>query len=134
MAKFLEPFLYRLHITNRTPFDLAVLSRQLSYGIWQTGGVDGDGPVGIPAGATVEALAIRAAADPRKGYEFRCTWGTDATDPSSRLTLSVSAPFTSGRNRAGLDVSGQVKVQGWTGISAIGHRFEHSLTVSPIPW
>lgn len=134
VVKFLEPFVYRLHISNKTSHDLAVRSRQLAYGIWQTDGEDGNGPAGIPAGATVEALAIRAAADPRKGYEFRCAWGTDESEPPGSLTLFVSVPFTGGRNRAGLDVSGPIRVQGWTGVSTIGHRFEHTLTITSIPW
>lgn len=131
-TRFTEPYLYRLVIANHTRRDLVPRDIQLRYGVWRRDGMDGAMPVIVPAGATVEALAIRAGTSPNKGYACRCAWIQEAAggEPEGRLALFIGVPFMGGRNKAGLDVSGALAVSGWTGVSTIGHRFEHTLTVT----
>ena len=131
MARYSEPYIYRLTIHNRSEHDLTLAASRRNQGVWFREGIDDAGPVTVQAGASVEALGIRAASGMAKGYECRCTWESDSDEPGLRnsLTLFISVPLMSGKNRAGLDVSGHIKVEGWTGVSTIGHCFEHTLVV-----
>lgn len=132
MSKHLEPYVYRLTLCNRTRQDLVFLKGQINRGVWCTGGVTGQAPLSVPAGATVEAMGIQASTVNPRGYECRCVWGEDppSSDMRSEVALFVSVPLLGGNNRAGLDVSGRFKVEGWTGVSRIGHEFSHVLTVT----
>lgn len=129
MQKHFEEFVYHLAIRNQTAYDLVLAKRQLTHGVWFREGVDHQEPIAVPAGAEVEAMGIRAASDAGKGYECRCVWELNA-DFAGSMALHIAIPFVGGKNRAGLDVSGQIKVAGWTGVSVIGRRFSHTLAVA----
>lgn len=133
MPKFLEPYVYSLTIHNRTRFALVPAKARVNQGVWFRGRVDGAGPVAVQPGEMIEALGIRASMERNRGYECRCAWNSDDENEPASLALFISVPFAGGRNKSGLDVSGCIKVSGWTGVSVIGHRFEHKLEVSLIP-
>lgn len=132
MRAYPDGYDYRLVISNRTVFELTPVGRELSWGLWWREGVDGRLPRAVPPGATLEVLGIRASKSNAKGCECRVTWEAAGTDPGfpDAVTLFVSLPIMASGNRAGLDVSGRLKVEGWTGVSRLGHSFSHMLTVS----
>lgn len=134
MQKFREPFLYTLTIENRTRLDLVVLSRRIDTGVWFRDEESGLAPRDVPAGATVQALGVKASATNNKGYGFRCSWGVpgNGDEPESAVTVSVNVPLVGAKNKAGLDVSGYLKVEGWTGVLPIGHEFHHTLVVRQV--
>lgn len=132
MSAYPEGYTYRLTITNATFRDLVPVRAQLCWGLWWRDGVDGQAPIAVPAGATVEAMGIRATKSNSKGYECRCAWAAREAEDPGEVALSVSVPLMAGGNRAGLDVSGSFKVSGWTGVSRLGHAFTHTLVVSSV--
>lgn len=136
MSAYPESYTYRLTIVNRTDRALEPVRRSLAWGLWWREGVDGQPPVAVPAGATVEALGIRASKSNAKGYECRCAWEAEGSSPNfpDAVTLSIAVPMMAGGNRAGLDVAGRLKVDGWTGVSRLGHAFEHTLVVSTVAY
>ncbi len=121
-----ETFVYRLTLVNRSLRDLIYAGGELRRGRWARDGEMDAKPVSVPPGGTREAMAIMGA--PGKGYACRCSWRLDG-DAGGSFALRVEVPFLPGKNKAGLDVSGALRVEGWTGIPTVGNVFSHTLIV-----
>ena len=127
MPDYPDGYFYRLTIVNLTMRELVPAGVQIMRGVWYRGGVVGEAPVAVPPYGTAEVMGIRASASNTKGLECRCSWS--GGEDEGAVTLSVNIPLMAGGNRAGLDVSGRYRIEGWTGVSRLGHGFSHTLTV-----
>lgn len=127
MSDYPDGYFYRLTLANLTMRELVPVGMRIMRGVWFRGGVVGATPIAVPPGAVVEVMGIRASAGNAKGLECRCAWS--GGEEEGAVTLSVAIPLMAGGNRAGLDVSGRYRVEGWTGVSRLGNGFSHTLTV-----
>ncbi len=121
-----ETFVYRLTVVNRSLRDLLCTGGELQRGRWFRSGEKDAKPVSIPSGGTREAMAIAGA--PGKGYACLCAWSLDG-EPAGSFALRIDVPFLPGKNKAGLDISGALRVEGWDGIPTVGNVFSHTLIV-----
>lgn len=125
-----ETFVYRLTLANRSLYELTCTGGELRRGRWFRGGEKDARPASVSPGETVEAMAIMGA--PGKGYACLCAWNLiGSAGAAGAISLRIDVPFLSGKNKAGLDVSGAVRVEGWTGIPTVGNVFSHELTIRP---
>lgn len=134
MARFTEPFVYRLRIRNLTSRNFVLEEKELRRGRWYRDGLDNKNPVGVEAGGEVEAFGIWAPPGSKTGYECRVVWrdSEDAEKKTGSVAVTVSVPFLPGKNRAGIDVSGPYRVEGWTGVPRLGREFGQTVTLREI--